>query len=51
MANRRHTIQRGETLSEIAERYQVSQQLIQSANQLASYDVLRVGQTLVIPVM
>jgi len=44
----RHVIARGETLSEIAERYRVSSQSIRSSNSLRT-DVLRVGQVLMIP--
>jgi N-acetylmuramoyl-L-alanine amidase len=45
----RHVISRGDTLSEIAERYNVSMSAIKSANRLSSNSV-RVGQTLRIPV-
>ena len=45
----RHVITRGDTLSEIAERYNVSMSAIKSANKLSS-DRVRVGQTLKIPV-
>jgi N-acetylmuramoyl-L-alanine amidase len=45
----RHVISRGDTLSEIAERYNVSMSSIKSANNLAGNNV-RVGQTLTIPV-
>ena len=45
----RHVIARGDTLSEIAERYQVSTAAIRAANRLSS-DRIRVGQTLSIPV-
>ncbi len=44
-----HLISRGDTLSEIAERYNVSMSAIRTANKLAS-DRIRVGQTLKIPV-
>ncbi|MCI0516581.1 MAG: N-acetylmuramoyl-L-alanine amidase [Woeseiaceae bacterium] len=44
-----HVITRGDTLSEIAERYNVSAAEIKSANKLSS-DRVRVGQTLRIPV-
>ncbi len=45
----RHVIARGDTLSEIAERYNVSPAAIRAANKLSS-DRIRVGQTLNIPV-
>ncbi|MDJ0939760.1 MAG: N-acetylmuramoyl-L-alanine amidase [Woeseiaceae bacterium] len=45
----RHVISRGDTLSEIAERYNVSAAEIRRANRLSS-DKIRVGQTLSIPV-
>ena len=45
----RHVISRGDTLSEIAERYNVSTSAIRRANSLSS-DTIRVGQTLSIPV-
>jgi N-acetylmuramoyl-L-alanine amidase len=45
----RHVIARGDTLSEIAERYNVSPSAIRSANRLSS-DRIRVGQTLNIPI-
>ena len=44
-----HVISRGDTLSEIAERYNVSMSAIRSANKLSS-NRLRIGQTLRIPV-
>lgn len=44
----RHVITRGETLSEIAERYRVSTATLRRSNSLKS-DVVRVGQVLVIP--
>jgi len=44
-----HVIARGDTLSEIAERYQVSMSAIRAANHLSS-DRVRVGQKLTIPV-
>ncbi|MDJ0758122.1 MAG: N-acetylmuramoyl-L-alanine amidase [Woeseiaceae bacterium] len=46
----KHRIARGDTLSEIAERYNVSQATIRSANRLNG-DRIRVGQTLKIPVV
>jgi N-acetylmuramoyl-L-alanine amidase len=45
----RHVIARGDTLSEIAERYNVSPAAIRAANKLSN-DRIRVGQTLNIPV-
>lgn len=45
----RHVIARGDTLSEIAARYNVSAAAIRTANKLRS-DNIRVGQTLSIPV-
>lgn len=45
---KRHTISRGETLSLIASRYQVSLKRLRASNKLAS-DKIRVGQVLVIP--
>jgi len=44
-----HVISRGDTLSEIAERYNVSMSAIKSANRLSG-DRVRVGQRLTIPV-
>jgi N-acetylmuramoyl-L-alanine amidase len=46
----RHVIARGDTLSEIAERYNVSPTAIRRANNLNN-DRIRVGQTLAIPVL
>ena len=45
----RHVITRGDTLSEIAERYNVSTAAIRAANKLST-DRIRVGQTLSIPI-
>lgn len=45
----RHVISRGDTLSEIAERYNVSAASIRAANKLSN-DKIRVGQTLNIPI-
>jgi N-acetylmuramoyl-L-alanine amidase len=45
----RHVIQRGDTLSAIADRYNTSMQRIRAANGLRS-DTVRLGQTLRIPV-
>jgi N-acetylmuramoyl-L-alanine amidase len=44
----RHVIARGETLSEIADRYRVSLATLRQSNQLHS-DVIRIGQVLTIP--
>ena len=44
-----HVISRGDTLSEIAERYNVSMSAIRLANKLAS-DKVRIGQKLTIPI-
>ena len=46
--DRKHRISRGETLSAIASRYNVSVALLKTANQLRG-DTLRLGQTLRIP--
>ena len=48
LAERKHRIERGETLSEIASQYQVSVARLKSANKL-THDTLHVGKTLVIP--
>ncbi len=45
----RHVIARGDTLSQIAQRYHVSPAAIRTANKLNS-DTIRVGQTLSIPI-
>jgi len=45
----RHVIARGDTLSDIAARYNVSTAAIRAANKLHS-DTIRIGQTLAIPV-
>ena len=45
----RHVISRGDTLSEIAARYNVSTASIRAANRMSS-DTIRVGQTLSIPI-
>ena len=49
--DRKHTIRRGETLSGIASKYQISQRTLRSTNKLALNTVLKIGQTLRIPVM
>jgi len=46
----RHQVRQGETLSSIARRYNTSVSAIQSANRLGKNGMLRVGQTLSIPV-
>jgi N-acetylmuramoyl-L-alanine amidase len=45
----RHVIASGDTISEIAERYNVSPAAIRRANKLST-DKIRIGQTLNIPV-
>jgi N-acetylmuramoyl-L-alanine amidase len=45
----RHVISSGDTISEIAQRYNVSPAAIRSANKLST-DKIRIGQTLNIPV-
>ncbi len=47
--NVKHVIARGDTLSEIAERYNVSTRAIRRANRLSN-DNIRIGQTLSIPI-
>jgi LysM repeat protein len=44
-----HTVQPGETLSQIAQAYGVTSKAIIDANQLANPNMLRVGQTLFVP--
>ena len=44
----RHVIERGETLSEIAERYRISVAMLRQSNQLKG-DRIRIGQVLTIP--
>ncbi len=44
-----HTIRRGETLSKIASRYQVSLNSLRKANAMSQVDVIKIGQTLRIP--
>jgi N-acetylmuramoyl-L-alanine amidase len=48
IAAREYTIQRGDTLGDIAQQYQVSQTTLKDYNDLKS-DLLHVGQTLRIP--
>ena len=50
MRDRQHVIRPGDTLSGIAQHYQVSQLALRKTNNLGS-DVLRIGQKLRIPVM
>ncbi len=45
---REHTIRRGDTLSEIADRYRISSRRLREVNGLAD-DMIRVGQVLIIP--
>lgn len=49
MADRKHVIRRGDTLSGIAQTYQVSTDRLRVVNQLAANAVLKIGQTLRIP--
>jgi LysM repeat protein len=44
-----HTVKAGETLSAIAQRYGVSQQVIINANNIENASLIRVGQQLIIP--
>jgi N-acetylmuramoyl-L-alanine amidase len=46
----RHVVTRGDTVSEIAERYNVSTAVIRRANKLSN-DRIRIGQTLSIPIL
>ena len=48
VANRKHIIARGDTLSAIAQRYRVSMSTLRDSNQLKG-DTIRVGQVLSIP--
>ncbi|MCB1723034.1 MAG: N-acetylmuramoyl-L-alanine amidase [Chromatiaceae bacterium] len=45
----KHVIARGDTLSEIADRYQVSVAVLRRTNDIRSDNLIRVGQVLVIP--
>ena len=45
----RHVVTRGDTLSEVAQRYNVSTSVIRQANRIAG-DNIRIGQTLSIPI-
>ena len=45
----KHVIARGDTISEIAERYNVSASAIRRENRLSN-DKIRIGQTLSIPI-
>jgi N-acetylmuramoyl-L-alanine amidase len=46
---RKHIIAKGDTLSEIADRYQVSLAMLRQSNAIRSDNMIRVGQVLVIP--
>ena len=48
VANRKHIIARGDTLSRIAQQYRVSMNTLRDSNRLKS-DTIRVGQVLIIP--
>ena len=45
-----HRVRRGETLSEIAERYRVSVSSLITLNRLRNRNFIRIGQTLILPV-
>jgi len=45
----RHVIARGDTLSEIADRYRVSLSTLRRENDIQSDNLIRIGQVLVIP--
>jgi len=45
----KHTIRRGETLSKIANRYQVSLASLRRVNAMSQVDIIKIGQTLRIP--
>ncbi len=45
----KHTIRRGETLSKIANRYQVSLASLRRVNAMSQADIIKIGQTLRIP--
>ena len=45
----KHVISRGDTLSEIADRYQVSLAMLRQTNDIRSDNLIRVGQVLLIP--
>lgn len=48
-AVKKHVIARGDTLSEIADRYQVSLASLRQTNRIRSDNLIRVGQVLIIP--
>lgn len=48
-AARTHVVQRGETLSSIAKRYDIAVRVLAAANQLRDADLVRRGQKLIIP--
>ena len=45
-----HRVRRGETLSEIAERYRVGVSSLMTLNSLRNRNLIRIGQTLILPV-
>ena len=45
-----HKVRRGETLSEVAERYRVSVSSLMALNSLRNRNLIRIGQTLILPV-
>jgi len=44
-----HKVRRGETLSEVAERYRVSVSSLMALNRLRNRNLIRIGQTLILP--
>ena len=46
-----HQVKKGETLSEIARKYDVPMKRIAQTNSIASYDRLQIGEKLLIPVV
>ena len=48
LSQRKHTIEKGETISTIAQRYQINPNLLREYNELKG-DLVYVGQTIVIP--
>ncbi len=47
--HRTHVVARGDSLSRLAERYGVTMQAIAAANRIYNYDLIYIGQTLIIP--